>query len=188
MRIVSGTLRGRTIKAVPGINTRPTADKVKESLFNAIGQYFEGGMALDLYAGSGNLGIEAISRGIDKCVFVDKDFQAMNTIKENIETLSIKENSETYKMDAFSALNYFKNNRYHFDLVFLDPPYKMQKINDIIKYLEDNQLLNENALIIAECLREDNLLNEYNNVSFKKEYIYGITKVTIYQKQGVSNE
>ena len=89
MRVVAGTLKGRSIKAVKGTNTRPTTDKVKESIFNIIGPYFDGGVALDLFGGSGNLGIESLSRGIDRVIFVDRETIAINTIKQNVKDLKI---------------------------------------------------------------------------------------------------
>lgn len=187
MRIVSGTLGGRTIKAVPGKKTRPTLDKVKESVFNALGQYFTGGIGLDLYAGSGNLGIEAISRGVDSCVFIDKDFLANQVIKENIESLNIESKSEVYKMDSFKALTMLYNKKYQFDYVFLDPPYQKQKINEVLTKLEDCNLLKDEATIIVECLKETELLLNYKGIKLEKEYIYGITKITIYKKYGDRN-
>ncbi len=188
MRVVSGFLGGRNVKSVPGITTRPTLDKVKESLFNALGQYFSGGLALDLFAGSGNLGIEAISRGINQCVFVDSDNKAIQVIKDNLNTLKIDLNAEIYKMDAFKALDMFKTKKYHFDYIFLDPPYKQQKINEILINLVDNQLIIDDGTIIVECLKEDELLKNYKELHLIKEYKYGITKITIYKKNGDSNE
>ncbi|QVK18892.1 16S rRNA (guanine(966)-N(2))-methyltransferase RsmD [Mycoplasmatota bacterium] len=184
MRIVSGTLRGRTVKAVPGKKTRPTLDKVKESVFNALGQYFTGGIGLDLYAGSGNLGIEAISRGLDSCVFIDRDFLAHQVIKDNIKTLNIESQCEIFKMDSFKALTMLSNKKYQFDYVFLDPPYQKQKINEVLTKLEDYDLLNDEATIIVECLKESELLVKYKGLQLEKEYIYGITKISIYKKCG----
>jgi len=184
MRVVSGDLRGRLIKPVPGKNTRPTLDKVKESVFNAIGQYFPGGLGLDLYAGSGNLGIEAISRGLNLCIFVDRDYSANQIIKENIKNLKIESKSEIYKMDAFTALTMLSNKSYQFDYVFIDPPYEKQKIDEILTLLEDLNLLNIEATVIVECSKETNTLENYKQLHYIKEYVYGITKIIIYQKRG----
>ena len=105
MRVISGERKGMRIKAVPGDQTRPTTDKVKESLFNVIGPYFDGGKALDLFAGSGGLGIEALSRGCDEAVFVDQHFKAIQTIKENLETTRFTERSRVLKKDVTVALS-----------------------------------------------------------------------------------
>lgn len=185
MRIVSGFLGGRKIKSVPGKNTRPTLDKVKESVFNALGQYFEKGSGLDLYAGSGNLGIEAISRGLDSCIFVDSDYKAYHVIKENVEQLKILEQTKVYKLSDMKALQLFIKNEEKFTHVFLDPPYKKQKLNDIMMLLEDENLLTDDAMIVCECLKEDQLLEEYKNIHLKKVYIYGMTKISIYERRGV---
>ena len=122
MRVVAGSLKGRSIKAVKGTNTRPTTDKVKESIFNIIGPYFDGGMALDLFGGSGNLGIESLSRGIDKVIFVDKEGIAINTIKENVKELRLEDRVEIYRNDAFRALKALVKREIQFDLILLDPP------------------------------------------------------------------
>lgn len=124
MRVVAGTLKGRSIKAVKGTNTRPTTDKVKESIFNIIGPYFDGGVALDLFGGSGNLGIESLSRGIDRVIFVDRETIAINTIKQNVKDLKIEDQVEIYRNDAFKALKAIVKRGLQFDLILLDPPYR----------------------------------------------------------------
>lgn len=188
MRVVAGSLKGRIIKSITGNKTRPTLDKVKEAMFNALGQFFLGGVALDLFAGSGNLGIEAISRGIDKCIFIEKDYHAYKIIKENLENLKIDDKAIVYKNDAFKALKFLLVNNYKFDYIFLDPPYNKQRINDIIIFLEDNNMLNDNALIICEYLKEDELISSYQNIHLNKTYLYGITKISIYKKGGEVND
>lgn len=188
MRVVAGFLRGRKIISVPGKNTRPTLDQVKEALFNILGQFFTSGKGLDLFAGSGSLGIEAISRGLEKCVFVDKDFKSYQVIKENLQLLNIEQKSEVYKMDYLKALKYFQEKKEKFDYVFLDPPYHLQKMNEIMKLLVDYDLLNEDAIVTCESLKEEDLIDSYQSIKLKKVYYYGISKITIYQKGGVFNE
>lgn len=182
MRVIAGEFKGRPIKAVPGDKTRPTLDKTKESIFNAIGQYFESGVVLDLYAGSGNLGIEALSRGCDFAYFVDKSYQAVQIIKENLNTLGLEDYAKVFKLDAFGALKKFKTDGVKFDYVFLDPPYKQQRINDVMTFLMDEDMLIDGAMIICEALKEDVLLESYQDLTFIKDYIYGITKISLYQK------
>jgi len=182
MRIVSGILKGRTIKAVKGDNTRPTTDKIKESIFNIIGPYFEGGLALDLYGGSGNLGIEALSRGIDRTIFVDRETTAIQTLKGNVKDLGLEEQVEIYRNDAFKALKALTKREIAFDLIFLDPPYKGQKINDILQFVHEHQLLSLGGIIMAECLKEDLLLEEVGDIRQVRREIYGITAITIYER------
>src|SRR4051794_41215753 len=97
MRVVSGSSKGKTLKAVPGSTTRPTTDKVKEALFNMIGPYFDGGIGLDLFAGSGGLGIEGLSRGLEKVIFIDRDAKAIQVIHENIKSCHFEEKTEVYR-------------------------------------------------------------------------------------------
>ena len=184
MRIISGFLRGRLIKTVPGKTTKPTADNVKEAIFNILGRTLSGGIALDLYAGSGNLGIEAISRGAGKCVFVEENRTAYNVIMENLKNLNILDRVETFKMTDIKALNYFDNKRYRFDYVFLDPPYYHQKIMDILDLFIDYDLLNPEATIVVECIKELNINKDFTELKFMKAYIYGIKKIIIYKRCG----
>lgn len=182
MRVVAGTLKGRSIKAVKGTNTRPTTDKVKENIFNIIGPYFDGGLALDLFGGSGNLGIESLSRGIDRVIFVDRETIAINTIKENVKDLRIEDRVEIYRNDYFRALKALVKRKIQFDLILLDPPYKGQKINEIIEFIHEHELLAVNGVIMAECLKEDELHSAVGDIQQVKREIYGITAITIYNR------
>ncbi len=121
MRVVSGSAKGRPLKAVPGTGTRPTTDKVKEALFSMIGPYFEGGTALDLFAGSGGLGIEALSRGMDKAVFVDLEPKSIEVIRMNLTATKLENQAAIYRNDAGRALKALAKRSTTFDLVFLDP-------------------------------------------------------------------
>src|SRR5690625_234062 len=126
MRIISGTNRGLKLKAVPGKNTRPTSDKVKESLFNMIGPYFSGGTCLDLFAGSGSLGLEAISRGIEHATFIDKNGLAIKTIHDNIHKLRAEDKTEVIRVDALRGLQLLSEKDIAYSLIFIDPPYEVQ--------------------------------------------------------------
>lgn len=118
VRVVSGVKKGLHLKAVPGTSTRPTTDKVKEAIFNIIGPYFDGGVGLDLFGGSGGLGIEALSRGIDKMIFVDRDQKAIQTIKGNLETCRLLDQAEVYRNDAVRALKAIVKRDIKFDVIF----------------------------------------------------------------------
>lgn len=181
MRVVSGTQKGRSLKAVPGNTTRPTTDKVKESLFNMIGPYFEGGMALDLFAGSGGLGIEAISRGIDKVIFVDRDRMAIQTIHDNLSSCGFTEQSEVYRNDAERALKAIIKRDLIFDYIFLDPPYKKQQLTKLLEMMDRDQLLTEDGLIICEHSSDIQLPEQIGRyIQFKHEN-YGIISISIYK-------
>ncbi|MEG0267798.1 MAG: 16S rRNA (guanine(966)-N(2))-methyltransferase RsmD, partial [Carnobacterium sp.] len=119
MRVISGKYGGRKLKSVPGESTRPTSDKVKESIFNILGPYFDGGRCLDLFAGSGGLSIEAISRGIDHAVLVDKNSAAIKIIKENIEMTKEANKFDVYRNDANRAIEMLAAKNNPFDILFI---------------------------------------------------------------------
>jgi 16S rRNA (guanine(966)-N(2))-methyltransferase RsmD len=183
MRVVSGKNKGMPLKAVPGSNTRPTTDKVKESIFNMIGPYFDGGIGLDLFAGSGGLGIEALSRGLDKVIFVDKDFKAIQTIKENLEACRLNENSraEVYRNDYIRALKALTKREIKFDYIFLDPPYRHEIIESILSYISDNKLFSDNGIVLAEFDSEKNIASDVGVYSEFKSEKYGSCGIKIYK-------
>ncbi|WP_077617709.1 16S rRNA (guanine(966)-N(2))-methyltransferase RsmD [Bacillus sinesaloumensis] len=181
MRVVSGFKKGLHLKAVPGTSTRPTTDKVKEAIFNIIGPYFEGGNGLDLFGGSGGLGIEALSRGVDKVIFVDRDQKAIQTIKANLETCHYQNQAEVYRNDAFRALKAIIKRDIKFDLVFLDPPYKAQKLTELIEEISNHHLLTNEGYIIAEHGSEVVLDKSIGNLTMVRHELYGIIGVSIYR-------
>ncbi|MEC5422805.1 16S rRNA (guanine(966)-N(2))-methyltransferase RsmD [Virgibacillus sp. C22-A2] len=183
MRVIAGVLKGRQIKAVPGKMTRPTADKVKEAVFQVMGPYFKGGAVLDLYAGSGSLGIEALSRGMEQAVFVDKQPKAIHTINENLKSMKIEQETEVYRADAFRAINAAAKRGLQFDLILLDPPYKKVDYAKLLDEIVKLQLIKTDGIIYCEhdVSEELPLIHEY--LSLLKQQNYGGTiGITIYQK------
>lgn len=178
MRVVAGKYRSRQLKSVDSHLTRPTTDKNKENLFNMIGPYFDGGVCLDLFSGSGGLGIEALSRGIDQLYCVDKQYKAFATIKENIKTLKIEDVCEVYKMDYQKALQFFAQKNLKFDLVFLDPPYGMKINQKIIQFLAQQHMLQDGCVIVIEDLIEE-AIEITSPFLLKKQQSYGITTLQI---------
>ena len=158
--------------------TRPTTDKNKENLFNMIGPFFNGGVCLDLFGGSGGLGIEAISRGMDELYSVDKQYKAFATIKENIQTLKIQDVAHVYKMDYQKALQQFANENIQFDLVFLDPPYGLKISQKILDFLVKNCMLKQGCLLVIEDLNEE-VIEIKEPFVLKKQQSYGITTLQI---------
>ncbi|MBM7578388.1 16S rRNA (guanine(966)-N(2))-methyltransferase RsmD [Jeotgalibacillus terrae] len=181
MRIISGDKRGIHLQAVPGTNTRPTTDKVKESIFNMIGPYFDGGVGLDLFAGSGNLGLEALSRGLDHMIFVDKDRKAFQTIKDNIGKCSYENQSEVYRNDAERALKAVAKREIQFKLIFLDPPYKNKQIDTYLTFINEQEMLSNTGIVM--CEHDANTTTpEVNGDFIRVKYeIYGTTGISIYQ-------
>lgn len=150
MRIIAGSARGRKIEAPEGLSTRPTLDRVKESLFGSIQFDLGDAFCLDLFAGSGNLGIEAISRGAGHTVFVDHDRKCTSLISSNLKLVGFSDKATVIFSDAFSALERFSREKRQFDIVFLDPPYALGLIPDVLKALLELDLLAPHAIIVAE--------------------------------------
>ncbi|MEI5906054.1 16S rRNA (guanine(966)-N(2))-methyltransferase RsmD [Bacillus spongiae] len=181
MRVISGTCKGRPLKSVPGTNTRPTTDKVKEAIFNMIGPYFTGGIALDLFAGSGGLGIEALSRGMEKVIFVDRDAKAISTIKSNVKSCSFEKECEIYRNEANRALKAISKREITFDYIFLDPPYKKQKLEALLTYIDTNELINESGYVVCEHSNDVLLPQQVDRFQLVRAENYGMISVSIYQ-------
>ncbi len=177
MRVVAGKFGGRPLKTLNGKTTRPTTDKVKGAIFNMIGPFFEGGRVLDLFSGSGSLAIEAISRGMDEAILVEKDYKAQTVIQENIRMTKSDNQFILFKGDANKALNTVTGS---FDLVLLDPPYAKEEIIKNITFLDEHNLLSEDAMIVCETDKVVDLPEEIASFGIWKQKIYGISKVTVY--------
>ena len=177
MKIVSGIYRGRPLKTLEGKTTRPTSDKVRGAIFNMIGPYFEGGRVLDLYAGSGGLSIEAVSRGMFSAVLVERDRKAQAVITENIQMTKEVSKFQFLKMEAERALEQVNG---PFDLVFLDPPYAKEQIVADIEKMAERNLFSEEVMVVCETDKSVELPEEIACLGIWKEKIYGISKVTVY--------
>ena len=180
MRVVSGTARGRSLKAVPGKGTRPTTDKVKEALFSMIGPYFEGGQVLDLFAGTGGLGIEALSRGMDHAIFIDMDPKAIDVIKQNLQATQLVKQAEVYRNDAKRAIKALAKRGTSFSLVFLDPPYRMTDADELVMELEEKQLLHPDVTVVMEHDAEVSYADRIGKLSLWKRSSYGETIISVY--------
>lgn len=182
MRVIAGKYKSRQLKSVKSNLTRPTTDRNKENMFNIIGPYFQGGNVLDLFAGSGGLGIEALSRGCDFLYSVDNQYAAFQIIKENIQSLKI-ENAKVYKLDYRKALKKFNQERIKFDLILLDPPYGKGLVDGILEFLIENEMLNDNCIIVVEELKEV-VFKSFNQINLIKKNDYGITALNVFKYQG----
>lgn len=183
MRIISGTYKGRALKAVPGNTTRPTTDKVKEAIFNMIGPYFDGGIALDLFAGSGGLGIEALSRGIEKVIFIDREQKAIQTIRDNLKACQAEDKAEIFRNDADRALKALKKREISFDFIFLDPPYKLQQLTSIMQKIDDHLLIHKGSMIVCEHSHDVVLPTSIGGLTQVKHEQYGIIAITIFSRE-----
>ena len=181
MRVISGLLKGRNIKGYDIEGTRPTMDRVKESLFGIIQNNLKDSVCLDLFCGSGNLGIEAISNGSKFCYFVDNNIKAIKVVEENVNNLNIKNNVKLLNFDYKKSLKYFYENGIKFDLIFVDPPYDYHVIEKVIKYVDEYDLLNDNGLLILEFEKES-LEETYGNLKLIKSKKYSWKYIYIYKK------
>ncbi|MFT9388192.1 MAG: 16S rRNA (guanine(966)-N(2))-methyltransferase RsmD [Leuconostoc sp.] len=181
MRVVAGRFRGTRLEAVSGDKTRPTTDKVKEAMFSMLMPYLGGGEVLDLYAGTGGLSIEAVSRGMTHATLVDRQFQAIKVIQANIEKTHDTTAFTVLKMPSRQALQQLKGAQKTFDLVFLDPPYAKETIAADMQFLAENGLLAPGAVILAESNDAANLPAASAPFDIVQQKQYGITVVTIYQ-------
>ena len=180
MKVISGILKGRKIEGYNIDGTRPTMDRVKESLFAMIQNNIKDSTALDLFAGSGQLGIEAISNGAKICYFIDNNKEVINVLNHNISNLGIKNNSKVLLSDWKRSLNEFSNQGIKFDLIFVDPPYDYNVYEKILIKVSELNLLNEKGLIILEYSNLK-LKENYNTLSLYKEKKYGNKSVNIYK-------
>ena len=177
MRVITGTARGRRLKTPENYDIRPTTDNVKESLFNIIQFDIEGRRVLDLFAGTGQLGIEALSRGAKSCVFVDESREAVRIVKENLKTCALS--APVLQADALSYLR--RGER--FDLIFVDPPYDAGLYEPVLQTVMQVDNLSEGGIIICEARRETPLPELSAPYRKGKEYRYGKVKICIYTKE-----
>ena len=183
MRVIAGEYKGRRLKAVPGQETRPTSDKIKEAVFHRMGPFFEGGKALDLFAGSGSLGIEALSRGMDHVVFVDRSAQAIKTIHQNIAMLKSQKHTEVYRNDALRALDTAAKKQEQFSLILLDPPYDKGLYQKMMDKITSAGLLKEEGFLYVEHRPELPLIfAEEMDPVFERQY-NSTTQATILKKE-----
>ena len=181
MRVISGYLKGRVIKGYNIDGTRPTMSRVKMSLFGSIQGYIKDSVVLDLFAGTGALGIEAISNNSKYCYFVDNNKKVIDTLKGNINNLDIKDKSRLLYMDYNKALKILRDDNIKFDLIFIDPPYNYKNINDIVDIITKYNILNKNGLLIME-FKYDNISVDNSIYILHKFKKYGDKFISIYKK------
>lgn len=183
MRIIAGKHKSRELKTLEGLNTRPMMSRMKESVFNTIGPYFDGGVTLDLFGGSGQLTLEGISRGISYGYIVDANYNACKIIKANISLLKEEANVMLLNMDYKQALKKFINDNLKFDIIYLDPPYKLNIVTEILDEIEKNDLLNPDGIIVCQYVKGNHKCEETDYLEIRKNYTYASSEVCIYQKK-----
>ena len=179
MRVITGTARGVPLRAPKGMDTRPTMDQVKEGIFSAIQFEVEGRQVLDLFAGSGQLGIEALSRGAARCTFVDKGRDPIAVIRENLKKTRLEEKAEIVQADYSS---YLKTCRRQFDLILLDPPYAEVFLETALKIISEIDILTNSGIIVCERPFDKTLAGEVPGLVRYRDYRYVKAAVTIYRR------
>lgn len=185
MRVITGTARGRRLNELKGYDTRPTTDKVKEGIFSAIQFEVEGARVLDLFAGTGQLGIEALSRGAERAVFVDRRADAVKLIRENLTLTRLTEGAQVVCGDSMAYLGALRE---PFDLIFLDPPYEGDLLERAIAHIARFDILAPGGIMIAESPAEKTLPALAPPYRAVREYRYGKIKATLYRRDGEGTE
>lgn len=180
MRVISGKVRGLKLNTPKNEDVRPTTDRVKESLFNIINPYIMESDVLDLFAGTGSLGIECLSRGANKCVFVDVSKESISIVKSNIKKARVENESTVLNLDFKDAINKLKIQNNKFDVIFMDPPYYKNMFIDALEKIAEVSLLKEDGIIIIEHDAKDKFPEEVKNLTQTKSKKYGNTALTFY--------
>ena len=157
MRVIAGKARRLILKSTPGFDTRPTLDKIKETLFNILQPDIPGSRFLDLFSGSGSIGIEALSRGAAMCVFVENNRRAASCIKENLEHTRLSDDALILDKNVLSAINELSIKRYSFDIVYIDPPYDLGCEQEVLAALAGSGIIDKDTQVIIEADRHNDL-------------------------------
>ena len=179
MRVITGKARGIQLKTPDGMLTRPTADRVKEALFSIINFDIPGAKILDLFGGTGQLGIEALSRGAAAATFVDAREESCKLIRENLKRTKLEQDTKVIRSDY---LDYLSRCREQYDIIFLDPPYAEVFLENAIKRITEIDILHSNGIIVAERPLGKDLPWEFEGFTRSKDYKYGKVLLTIYRK------
>lgn len=180
MRVITGTARGRKLKEPLGMETRPTTDRVKEGIFSSIQFEIEGRRVLDLFGGTGQMGIEALSRGAAHCTFVDLRREAANMIRENLEITGLSDRASVVQGDYLAFLTRCRET---FDLIFLDPPYGSGLLEKAMETIATIDIVSENGIIVCEIGSDESWPEVSAPYRMQKEYRYGKIKTALYRRE-----
>ena len=189
MRITGGQSKGRLLASLKGLNIRPSSDKIREAIFNLLGQEVTGLKVLDLFAGTGSLGIEALSRGALWALFIDNSVQSVKIIKKNLRLCGYEQSGSILKRDLIKGLPWkYPLMKKKIDLVFVDPPYGRDLIPLTLKRLSYREVLSSPSIVVAESSKNDKLPDRLDKLRLFDTRIYGETKIDIYNKRGENCE
>jgi len=175
MRVITGKVKGAKLSTIEGLETRPTLDRIKETMFNLITNDFEGAECLDVFSGSGALGIEALSRGAKHCIFVDSNPECIDVIDKNLCKLRLNEFADVINSDVLKVIESYKDIK-KFDMVYMDPPYDKGYVNAVISKIVECNILKKSGIIIVEASPHEKIENELVKILKERNY----KKMSIY--------
>ncbi len=184
MRITAGEHRGRRLRSPAGSRTRPTSDRLRQAIFNVVGPRVLGARVLDLFAGTGALGVEALSRGAAAATFVERDRPALTSLRANLVVLGLTTRARIIARDALAALHALAQAGEQFDCVFLDPPYDGDLAGRCVETLAPGEILSENAVLLVQAFHKTGLPEHAGTLLRAWHRRYGETRLTLYQKEG----
>ena len=187
MRVIGGAARGRRLKVPKGKTIRPTAARVKESLFNILPHDFSGLRVLDLFAGSGNVSIEALSRGAAITILVDESPRATAVIRENLRRLGLNERTQVWTAPVARSLRKLAKSGERFDLIFLDPPYDRELVGTTLKAIAQNNVLNATGKVVAEHSAREAVKPQYDQLVLNDQRRYGDTLLSFFITEATTN-
>ncbi len=185
MRIISGKLKGRKLTSFRGQRIRPTSDRVREAIFDILTIEWGGKEVLDLFAGTGGLGIEALSRGAHRVIFVENHPQALLVLKKNLRALKLTESCELVKLKVEAGIRSAEKNKWKFDVVFLDPPYAAGLADSTLRLIAESNILKENSLVVVEHPCKEKFLEQYRKIRMIDQRGYGGTGVSFFMTSPV---
>ncbi len=177
MRIIAGENRGKKLKAVPGMKTRPTADRVKEAVFSSISEDLYGSRFLDVFSGTGNIALEAVSRGAASAVLLEKDTDALQVIQDNVAACRQQERCTILRGDSIASMNTLSRQGKQFEFIYVDPPYQAGLYEEVLKNIAEKNLLAQDGMILLECAKNTSISMENSIFFIYKEKCYGDTCV-----------
>ncbi len=180
MRVIAGEFRGRRLDRIEGMDIRPTSDKVKEALFSILGDSIIDSVFLDLFGGTGGIGIEALSRGAKHVIFIDANIKSIKVLKGNLDNLNIKGNAEVFHTDYATAIGKLYNFKKQFDIIFIDPPYRVGMAQNALEAIDKNPILTQTGLIVVEHDSGDDMPQSIGRLHKYRIKKYGNTSLSFY--------
>lgn len=181
MRIISGIAKGRKLLSPLTMETRPTLDRVKESIFDIIQVKIYGSKVIDVFAGTGSLGLEAVSRGALNCFLIDKSKDTYGLLRQNVTNLKFEDKCKTFNMDSYKALEQLGEESEKFDIIFIDPPYVKDMIHPAVIIIEKNKMLSSNGIIVTKIDSKEELYEGTDKIKLYDHRKYGNTTICFYK-------